>query len=549
MSASGEILGGIMSNLPKTNFSYASLLGLAPVARVAPAEASAAQIAQHQPQQPLIREPLNTPQKLQAYLNSLPPGTELELENRQITSLAGVHFPYLEPYLYLNNNQITSLMGVQFPAGLTTLVLDNNKIGTLKGVQFPPSLLELNLNDNPLTSLTGVQFPSGLKTLVMIKNEITTLAGVQFPPNLLDFSLSESKITSLRGVQFPPSLLELDLSENKINTLTGAIFPPSLVRLYLSDNEIKSLTGVQFPPGLTLLNLDNNKITSLTGVQFPPSLLDLILSYNEIKSLTGLQFPPGLTLLRLEDNKINTLKGVQFPPSLLKLNLSNNNLHSLEGLQIPEQTTIELKGNPLVTLNYIVNPNKYLIDYLKYNFPSLYFRDLHAQHKGAQMAEKSSLKTARKEMSDLTQQSMQNQLKAVTSFLREGMEARARQHEEQVKKDNEEGKIRVFFVRFNGKIYHVPLNMTMTIQAVLDYLNSHYYISALEDCGVMQLVFSGNRLEPERTLADCNVQMESTLYLVCKFTPNLFQGGSKKRTIKPRNKRSKSKSKSTKKRT
>jgi len=40
-------------------------------------------------------------------------------------------------------------------------------------------------------------------------------------------------------------------------------------------------------------------------------------------------------------------------------------------------------------------------------------------------------------------------------------------------------------------------------------------------------------------LADYNVQAESTLNLMCKFRPNMFQGGSKKRTMKKHNKRSK----------
>ena len=274
------------------------------------------------------------------------------------------------------------------------------------------------------------------------------------------------------------------------------------------------------PPGLLWLSLQRCKIKSLAGVHFPAELKTLYLLDNEISSLEGVQFPPGLDTLLLANNRITTLQGVQFPPGLRSFNLQDNPLTSLAG---------------------IIKPNGMIKKYLMDTYPHLYFRDIEGE-KAARQSQKAELQ----KMSDLIQQSMHTQLNAVTSFLREGMEARAREHEEQVKKDNEERRIRVFFVRGSaGKTYIVPLNTTMTIQAVLDYLNSHFYISALEDCGVMHLIFSEKRLEPERTLADYNVQEEDTLKLVCKFRPNLFQGGSKKRTINPRNKRSKSKTKST----
>ena len=50
-------------------------------------------------------------------------------------------------------------------------------------------------------------------------------------------------------------------------------------------------------------------------------------------------------------------------------------------------------------------------------------------------------------MSDLSQQSMQNQLNAVTSFLREDMTVRARQHAEQIYKNKEtDTKQRIFMM-------------------------------------------------------------------------------------------------------
>ena len=161
------------------------------------------------------------------------------------------------------------------------------------------------------------------------------------------------------------------------------------------------------------------------------------------------------------------------------------------------------------------------------------------------MAEKSALKAARqsqkaiiKEMSDLSQQSMHNQLKAVTSFLREDMEARARQHAEQPITGSS-----TLFVRVNGMSYPVPLNVTMAVQSVLDYMNEHYYMSVLvPNCSVMKLVKEGKVMDPVHTLADYGVLNEETLHAMCAMP--VQTGGKRakrtKRTIKPRNKKSKS---------
>ena len=352
------------------------------------------------------------------------------------------------------------------------------------------------------------------------------------PPGLTHLNLSGSigghplrpaqhliQLHSLAGVQFPHELTTLNLSHNQITSLSGVQFPPGLTELFLQHNQIASLTGVQFPPGLTLLYLRNNRITSLQGMQFLPNLQHLDLGGNQIASLAVVQFPRGLSTLDLSTNQITTLEGVQFPRAISNLNIGGNPLTSLAGV---------------IGLNNIIDAN------LMKSYPSLYLRDIEGE-KAARQSQKAEF--AR--MNELTQQSMHNQLKAITSFLREGMEARARQHEEQLQKDNERGR-HVFFVRGpTRKTYPIPFDPTMTIQAVLDYLNTNYYISALEDCGGIQLSFSAHKLEPERKLADYNVQTESTLNMFYKFKPNLFQGGSKKRTKKSKQQRNKSTKKRT----
>jgi hypothetical protein len=339
--------------------------------------------------------------------------------------------------------------------------------------------------------------------------------------------------------------------------------PRELTSLELHNAKIttKSLRFVRFPPGLKELNLEQNQITSLEGVQFPPGLTELILNDNQIWSLSSVKFPRGLKRLELNNNKMQSLSGTEFPPNLERL---------------------DLEGNPLRDLGYVdegddgrytrlINPNKYVIDYLKRNFAQLHFRDLYDHHKESKTAEKSALKAARqsqkaaskaarqsqkatlKKMTDLSQHSMQIQLRAVTSFLREGMAARAQQHADQMLRDKQDKPTTyeesLFYAKLGEKTYPIPMNEELLVQDVLDYLNEHYYISVLHDCGDMHLHKPGvGNLDSGRTLKDCGVVSEEALELVCGTRTH--QGGfarhrhSIKRNKQSQPRRNKSKSKS-----
>jgi hypothetical protein len=376
---------------------------------------------------------------------------------------------------------------------------------------------------------------------------------------LIGLYLIKTNIVSFEGAQFTHEMKRLYLSENQINSLSlqglQLQLPPGLTELKLDRNQITTLQGIRFPLGLTDLDLHNNQITSLEGAQFPPGLRNLNLNDNQITTLKGLQLPPGLTSLSLRRNQLTQLDVVQFPETLTLLDLAKNQIKyitfgsALRAQFFPNLTSLNLEGNPLESLSGII-ANEYVMEYFKHNYSNLYFRDLHSRYKRSKMAKQSALKAARqsqkatlKEMSDLNQQSMQNQLSAVTSFLREGMKSRAEQHAEQLLRDKEEKSTTyeqsLFYAKLNEKMYPVPMIEELSMQDVLNYLNDNYYISVLHNCGGMHLHKPGaGKLESGRTLKEYGVVSDDVLDIICGTQKGGFKHSrSKKRMIK-RNKRS-----------
>ena len=212
-------------------------------------------------------------------------------------------------------------------------------------------------------------------------------------------------------------------------------------------------------------------------------------------------------------NQLKSFNEVKFPPSLTELNLQRNRFE---------------------TLGKIIEPTPNILQLIEHQFPKIVEVYRNTLTRQSQQTEQATLK----QISDFNQQSMQNQLRGITSFLREGMEARAQQHAEQLRRESENlGGRSTIEVRLisNGIIYPVPLNTANSVQSVLDYMNEHYYISSLvPNCGVTHLYKSDIKdpLNPTSTLGENSVQKGTRLHARCVLPLNPSSGGNRRKRIR-----------------
>ena len=280
---------------------------------------------------------------------------EIDVSNRNITSLEGIEFFTALTGLICYNNQLTTL-DVTKNTMLTRFWCEANQLTTLD-VSKNTALKELYCSDNPLTTL-DVTNNTMLTELLCYNNQLTTL-DVTKNTMLTRFWCTNNQLTTL-DVSKNTALQHLTCGNNQLTTLDVSK-NTALQDLDCGNNQLTTL-DVSKNTALKELKCYNNQLTSL-DVSKNTALQHLTSGNNQ---LTTLDVSKNTALQDLDcgNNQLTTLD-VSKNTALKELKCYNNQLTSLDVSKNTALQHLTCGSNQLTTLD--VSKNTMLTQFLCYN--------------------------------------------------------------------------------------------------------------------------------------------------------------------------------------
>ena len=242
--------------------------------------------------------------------------------------------------------------GVLTPAeryAVTEIDVNDKNITSLKGIEFFPNLKKLNCGHNRLTSL-DVSENTVLQELVCWENQLTSL-DVSQNTALQELACFENKLTSL-DVRQNPALQKLSCWDNRLTELDVSK-NTELTYLKCSYNRLTEL-DVSKNTELTYLDCSYNRLTEL-DVSQNTKLTELYFVSNKITSLQA-DNCTNLTVIFTGSNKykVEVYKKTRIlDPSILPGNFDISRVRNLKGAtQNADGTLTVQEGGGKVTYEY-----------------------------------------------------------------------------------------------------------------------------------------------------------------------------------------------------
>lgn len=108
------------------------------------------------------------------------------------------------------------------------------------------------------------------------------------------------------------------------------------------------------------------------------------------------------------------------------------------------------------------------------------------------------------------------QIDALVNFLTPQLNSMIEQKNEKMKEERDTKGQQIFFVRVNGVDYTVPYNIEMTVQDVINYIKTTYFIILSPGgCTGLRLIFEGKPLDAQEVISTANIKVDSIVNTRC----------------------------------
>lgn len=335
--------------------------------------------------------------------------TNLDISNKNISSLSGIeNFTNVE-WLFANNNNLTEV-DLSNNLSLIRLFLVGNDLTELD-LSNNTDIERLGCNSNQLTTLILPTSNSSLTELECGMNELTTLdlsnsllleeisfqfndlTSIDFSSNtqlkdidgfnnlltsinldncdlIEDINFRNNQITTLE-LEDRPQLLKINLEFNNLNTLTvknvrssawnfniTALNNPNLFCVAVSDPTESETEWTSFDSQVSFSTDCSPSLINIPDPNFEQALIDLNIDTDGVINGQMLESDAlGVTDLDVNSYNISDLTGIEFFTDLEVLTAFNNNVSTVDLSQNVELTTIILALNNLTELDLSNHPD------------------------------------------------------------------------------------------------------------------------------------------------------------------------------------------------
>ncbi|MHB1105539.1 MAG: T9SS type A sorting domain-containing protein [Lutibacter sp.] len=301
---------------------------------------------------------------------------DLDVNNKNISSLAGIeHFVGLR-YLYCNNNLLTEVNLGDKP-NLTYFDCGRNALTSIDVSNYP-NLVSFNIWDNQLTALDVSNNPI-LEDLICFSNKLTTL-DISLNTKLKFMHFANNKLVNLNiangnNVNFAhpewadysfdarnnPALMCIQVDAGIINNIPADWFKDEAASYnencpIINCEELVAIPDANFEQALIDLGIDTNGLTGDILKCDAAAAIELNLNEKNISSLAGIEYFVGLRYLYCYNNLLTEVN-LGDKPNLINLDLGRNALINIDVSNYPNLVSFSIWNNQLTTLDVSNNPN------------------------------------------------------------------------------------------------------------------------------------------------------------------------------------------------